>query len=259
MGRVAVVPVELRGLAAALCQTEDFQDADPTAVEELLAEAGDEVRVRFANEGVGTPFVRSGEPFTHLLLVQSGVLVPWQHPHSELRRPFLIGVHELLMSSDRWVATYSALTESTIIEIPRSSVRRLTEALPQVQARMLDLILHRISRFYWTSLSTTGSPRARVAAALVSRLALHGEDFGTERPIEVKQTDLVRLTVLSRTAVASALRALEADGLVLSEGRSPRYFSGSVLIPDVDALKDAAFSDVRSVVVDRFEPHQDQR
>ena len=249
------MPLELHGVAAALCLTADFKGAEPSAVELALQEAGGAVKLKFANEGVGTPLVRSGEAFTHLLLVQSGIVVPWQQPRSELRRPFLIGIHELLMQSNRWVGTYSALTESTIVEIPHETLSHVLNLLPSVREQMLNLVLHRISRFYWTSLSTTGSPRTRVAAALVSRLAIHGEDFGRDRAIAIRQLDLVRLTVLSRTAVANGLLSLEHSGLVEREGSSnARYFSGSVRVPDVDTLKDAAFADIRANVVEHFEP-----
>ena len=248
------MPLELRGVAAALCLTEDFLAAEPLEVEAALQKADASVRLRFTDEGVGTPLVRSGEAFTHLLLVQSGVVVPWQQPPSELRRPFLIGIHELLMGSKRWVATYSAVAESTIVEIPREALGHVLDALPSVREQMLKLLLYRISRFYWTSLSTTGSPRARVAAALVSRLGIRGEDFGRNREIRIRQIDLVRLTALSRTAVASGLRDLVESELVKHSGRShARYFSGRLVVPDVDALKDAAFADVRANVIERFE------
>ena len=246
------MPVELRGVVAALCRTQDFRYANPAAVESALD--GTAVRLRFANEGVGTPLVRSGEAFTHLLLVQSGVVVPWQQPRSELNPPYLIGIHELLMKSERWVATYSAVPESMIVEIPREAISRVLEVVPGVREQILNLVLYRISRLYWTSLSTTGSPRARVAAALVSRLAIRGTDFGHDRTIAIRQLDLVRLTALSRTAVVTGLRALEQSGLVEHEERGQaRYFSGSVVIPDVDRLKDAAFADIHANLIEHFD------
>ena len=50
-----------------------------------------------------SPLIRSGSQFTHLYLVQHGIVVPWQYPHSELAAPFLIGEHEFLMDAERWV------------------------------------------------------------------------------------------------------------------------------------------------------------
>ena len=84
-----------------------------------------------------------------------------------------------------------------------------------------------------------------MAAALVSRLALDDLDFGTERMIWIRQKDLGRLTTLSRSAVAAGLTELAQSGAIGWGDEPGARFRGEVLIPDVDALKDRAFADVR--------------
>lgn len=237
--------IEIEGFAAALGRTAEFQGVPPSEVEELLSRGGP-LRLSLADAGVGEPLIRSGSRFTHLLFVQQGTLIPWQFPPSELRFPFLIGDHELLMGASRWMATYSATHGAVVVEIPLHSMQEVLVAQPRVRENMERLVFRRLSRFYWTSLSTTGSPKARVAAALVSRLALVGDDAGCGREIEVLQTELMRLTAMSRTAVADGLRQL-VDVAVIATGER-RRFAGRITVPDVDALKDAAFEDARQTI-----------
>ena len=195
--------------------------------------------------GTEPPLIRSGTPFSHFTFVQHGTLVPWQYPYSELDAPFLIGEHEFLMGAKRWVASYSAVTEAVVVEIPVSTMQLVVTAIPRVRERMHQLVMRRLARYYWTSLATTGTPCSRVAAALVSRLALEGEDYGRHRRIEVKQKDIARLTTMSRTAVADGFaELLQANAIQLDETNRGR-FTGIVLVANVDELKDAAFSDVR--------------
>lgn len=239
------MPIEINGFANALGRTAEFEGVPPSEVERALSD-GAPLRLVLADAGVDRPLVRSGSPFTHLLFVQQGTLIPWQFPPSELRFPFLIGDHELLMGASRWMATYSATPGAAVIEIPLSSMQNVLLALPRVRANMETLVLRRLSRFYWTSLSTTGTPRSRVAAALVSRLALSGDDAGQGREVSVLQTELMRLTAMSRTAVADGLRQLVETGVINTGER--RRFSGRVTVPDVDNLKDIAFVDARQTI-----------
>lgn len=239
------MPLELRGFADALCRTAEFDGVSPQAVDGLLSSADGPLNLLVSEGPVDAPLVHSGSPFTHLVFVAEGVLYPWQFPHSELRYPFLIGDHELLMGSERWMATYSAAPGSVVVEIPLAAMLKVTEELPQVRRNMELLVLRRLSRFYWTSLSISGQPSSRVAAALVSRLALHGEDWGKDREVEELQKALMRLTALSRTAVAEGLRLLAQEGVIsLASGR----YQGRVAIPDVDRLKARAFTDAREAI-----------
>lgn len=237
--------MEIEGFATALGRAAEFEGVPPSDVERVLSE-GAPLRLSFADAGVDMPLVRSGSPFTHLLFVQQGTLIPWQFPPSELRFPFLVGDHELLMGASRWMATYSATRGAALVEIPLSSMQDILVALPRVRTNMERLVLRRLSRFYWTSLSTTGTPKSRVAAALVSRLALSGDDAGEGREIAVFQTELMRLTAMSRTAVADGLRHLVDAGVIHTGER--RRFSGRVTVPDVDKLKDVAFVDARQTI-----------
>ena len=93
-----------------------------------------------------------------------------------------------------------------------------------------------MARYYWISLATNGSPAPRVAAALMSRLALNGEDHGCEREVTLLQRDIVRLTVMSRSAVAGGIPTLAAEELIRIGDDNSERFSGLVHVPDVDRL-----------------------
>lgn len=243
------MPVALGGFAHALCRTDEFEGVDPEELDAVLAGASEPLNLRMVGEGPETPLVKSGAPFTHAIFVQEGVVVPWQHPHSELRYPFFVGSYEILMGASRWMATYSATKDSVVVELPVSVMNMIIAKLPKVRENMLRLVLLRVVRYYWTSLSSTGKPVSRVAAALVSRLAIHEDDIGTDKEIRIQQIELMRLTVLSRTAVASGLRELEDLGVIRSDGQGARhYFSGRITVPNINALKDIAFAHVQSVI-----------
>ena len=238
--------IQVSGFAETLARCLDFEGVAPEELESALAEAALPLEMRFAEPSAEVPLIRSGSDFTHLVFVQHGVVTPWQSPHSELAAPFLIGVHEFLMGSERWSASYSAITEAVVVRIPKEVMQLVVERLPSVRERMQGLVMRRLARFYWVSLATSGGPASRVAAALVSRLALVDLDHGADRAIVIRQKDLARLTTLSRSAVAAGLSELAATGAIhWGDGPGAR-FKGEVLVPDVDALKDQAFADVRA-------------
>ena len=191
--------------------------------------------------------------FEDLIFIRRGTVVPWQYPYSELKYPFLLGEHEVLLTPDQpqWVASYSAVTESVIVRIPVPVMQHVLDALPAVGRNMERLVLRRLSRFYWTSLSTTGTPESKVAAALISRLALQGEDAGTGKHIAIQQKDLIRLTAASRAVVAQGVQVLFERGVIQVEGldRPRPYFSGEVFIAHVDRLKEEALSGVGREIV----------
>ncbi len=237
--------IHIEGFAETLARCLDFEGMDPDELEAVLAEVTQPLEMRFAEPSAEAPLIRSGSDFTHLVFVQHGVVTPWQSPHSELAAPFLIGVHEFLMVAERWSASYSAITEAVIVRIPKEVIQLVTERLPTVRERMHELVMRRLARFYWVSLATSGGPASRVAAALVSRLALEDRDFGADRVIAIRQKDLGRLTTLSRSAVAVGLTELAQSGAIRWGDEPGARFRGEVLVPDVDALKDRAFADVR--------------
>ncbi len=237
--------VEIAGFAQALARCLDFGSSEPAELESVLSEASEPLEMSYAYPSADSPLIRSGSPFTHLLFVQSGTVVPWQYPHSLLTAPFLIGEHEFLVDADRWVGNYSAVTEAITVGIPIDVMKLITERMPDVRDDMHRLVMRRLARFYWTSLATAGTPSSRVAAALVSRLALIGYDHGRGRTIEVRQKDLVRLTTMSRSAVSDGLTVLVESGAIQVGGEKSSRFAGVVAVPDVDLLKDLAFADVR--------------
>ena len=238
--------IHVEGFAETLARCLDFEGVAPDELESVLAAADLPLEMRFAEPSAEAALIRSGSDFTHLVFVQHGVVTPWQSPYSELAAPFLIGVHEFLMGSERWSASYSAITEAVVVRIPMEVMQLLVERLPQVRERMQGLVMRRLARFYWVSLATSGGPASRVAAALVSRLALDDLDFGSDRTIAIRQKDLGRLTTLSRSAVAAGLSELAATGAIRWGDGPGARFKGEVLVPDVDALKDQAFADVRA-------------
>ena len=239
------MPVEIAGFAQALARCLDFETVDPPELEDVLADATEPLEMQYAEASADSPLIRSGSLFTHLLFVQHGTVVPWQYPYSELEAPFLIGEHELLMDAERWVASYSAVTEAIVVWIPVGLMKLVVDRIPRVRDRMHQLVMRRLARFYWTSLATSGTPSSRVAAALISRLALEGNDHGEDQAIPIRQKDLTRLTTMSRSAVADGLSILvKAHVIRLGDDRSSR-FSGVVLVPDVDPLKDHAFAEIR--------------
>ncbi len=239
------MPLLVSGFAETLARCLEFHGVALEKLEGVLEEASSPLEMRFAEPSAEVPLIRSGSAFSHLVFVQHGVVTPWQSPYSELAAPFLIGVHEFLMGAERWSASYSAISEAVIVRIPKEVIDLVTERLPQVRERMHELVMRRLARFYWVSLATGGGPASRVAAALVSRLALDDLDFGSERVIAIRQKDLGRLTTLSRSAVAAGLTELAQSGAIgWGDGPGAR-FRGEVRVPGVDALKDRAFADVR--------------
>ena len=243
------MPVDIDSFTQAFTRYLDFYAVKPGDLEIAQANAGEPVELRFVEPSADEPLIRSGSVFTHLLFVQRGTIVPWQYPYFELAAPSLIGEHELLTDSERWVATYSAVTEAVLIDIPVGVMRLLLERIPGVRDRMHRLMMRRAEYFYWMSLATSGTPASRVAAALVSRLAFLGDDYGRNKTINIVQRDLARLTTMSRFAVADGLGTLkDAEAITYGSG-SPTRFVGTVHVPDVENLKDQALVEVRDRVI----------
>ena len=240
-----MIAVEIAGFAQALARCQAFESVDAVELENLLSSGHEPLEMLFVEPSADVALIRSGEPFTHLYFVRHGMIVPWQYPYSELNSPFLIGDHEFMMGAEHWVASYSAATQTTVVGIPVSTMRLAVQRIPQVHDRMYVVLLRRMARYYWISLATNGSPAPRVAAALISRLALLGEDRGCEREISVRQRDIGRLTVMSRSAVAGGISTLAAADLIRIGDDNSERFSGLVHVPDVDRLKDYALGEVR--------------
>ena len=237
--------VEIAGFAQDFARCFEFENVDPLELEHVLAEADEPLNMMVIEPCVEPPVIQSGTQFDYLLFVQSGTVVPWTFPRSELNAPFLIGVHEFLALAERWIGTYSAATETIVVTIPVGVMKLIADQLPAVRENMHQRVMRRLARFYWTSLATSGSKPSRVAAALVSRLSLSAEDHGQDRTLYIRQKDLGRLTTLSRAAVAHGLSALaEASVISFGNDRSAR-FAGEVLVPDVDCLKAQAFDEAR--------------
>ena len=237
--------IEIAGFAQALARCQVFESVDACELENVLSAGQEPLEMLYVEPSADVALIQSGEPFRHLYFVQHGMIVPWQYPYSELSSPFLIGDHEFMMGAERWVASYSAATQTTVVAIPVATMRLAAERIPQIQAKMYLVLLRRMARYYWISLATNGSPAPRVAAALISRLALNSEDYGHGREIPVSQRDIVRLTVMSRSAVAGGIARLTSADLIRIGDDNSERFSGLVHVPDVDQLKNYALSEVR--------------
>ncbi|MCY3921980.1 MAG: hypothetical protein OXG27_06240, partial [Chloroflexi bacterium] len=199
---VQSMPVRVSGFTKGLVRCLDFDSVSAADLDRVLVGATETLEMDYIEPSADSPFIQSGAPFENLVFVQHGTAVPWQSPHSELAAPFLIGVHEFLMDAERWVASYSAITESVVVRIPKGVMARVVDELPSVRERMHELVMRRLARYYWVSLATSGAPGSRVAAALVSRLALEDRDYGVDRVLAVRQTDIARLTTMSRSGVS---------------------------------------------------------
>ena len=236
--------VEISGFAQALARCEAFESVDVGELEHLISSGREPLDMQLVEPSADAALIRSGQPFTHLYFVQHGMLVGWGYPHAEIHSPFLMGDHEFMMNAGHWAGSCSAATHSTVVGIPVSTMRAVVERIPRIRANMYAMLLRRLARYYWTSLATNGSPAPRVAAALISRLALGGQDHGCEREIAVRQRDIVRLTVMSRSAVSGGISRLAAADLIRIGDENSARFSGMVHVPDVDRLKAYVLSEV---------------
>ncbi len=243
----ALMPVDIHEFVRALTSYPAFHGVSADQLAQALQKPEIELSVDFVEASV-KPLVRSGDPVEDLIFIRHGTVVPWQYPYSELEFPFLLGEHEVLLEPDQpqWVANYSAVTESLIVRIPVPVMRHVLDTLPEVGRNMELLVLRRLSRFYWTSLSTTGTPESKVAAALISRLASEGEDAGTGKNVTIQQKDLIRLTAASRAVVSQGVQTLFDRGVIDVEGldRPRPYYSGEVRVAHVDRLKEEALAGV---------------
>ena len=252
--------IEISGFSQALARCLVFESVEASELENVLAKSQEPLDMLFVEPSADVALIRSGEPFRSLYFVQHGMIVPWQYPYSELSAPFLIGDHEFMMGAERWVASYSAVTQAMIVRIPVSTMRFAVEKIPALRTKMYLVLLRRMARYYWVSLATNGSPAPRVAAALISRLALNGKDYGRDREVAVRQRDIVRLTVMSRSAVAGGISRLATADLIGIGDETNERFSGLVRVPDVDRLKDYALSEVREKQVKPLlQPYEDHR
>ena len=117
------MPIEIAGFAQALARCLDFETVEPPELEDVFTDATEPLEMEYAELSSDSPLIQSGSMFTHLLFVQHGTVVPWQYPYSELEAPFLIGEHEFLMRAERWVASYSAVTEAIVVWDSRGADR----------------------------------------------------------------------------------------------------------------------------------------
>ena len=203
--------------------------------------------MRLVEPSADEPLIRSGSAFTHLLFVQRGIVVPWQYPYSELKAPFLIGDHEFLTGAERWVANYSAVTNAMVADIPRAVMERILARIPGVRDHVHEL------RDGTAWRASIGRPWRLAAPPFPAwrrpwfpGLPLRGTTTARTRKLELPQSDLARLTAMSRFGAADGLKKLRDDKKAIVFGDR---FSGEVCVPDVERLKNEAFAEVRDQAI----------
>lgn len=255
-GQGATVDVDFHSVVRSLCRCKSLQGVDPLEIERIFGEFVAECRRPLVGQRLqaGAIVTNSGDHIESLLFIQHGVVVAWQIPVSTLETPYLLGEHELLTGMGYWMATYSAYTDAQLVHLPIALMRRVLQRTPEVPRNIQQALYARISRYYWTSLATSGTNKSKVAAALVSRLALDDRDVAGERDVIVhmSQKELCRLTNTSRPGVSKGLKELVDDGVVSL--KRPSYMTGEMIIRSVDALKDEAYRSFREDVLERL-PH----
>ena len=152
--------IVIAGFAQALARCQAFESVDAGELENVLSNGQEPLEMLFVEPSADVPLIRSGEPFRHLYFVQHGMIVPWQYPYSDLSSPFLIGDQEFMMGAKRWVASYSAATQATVVAIPVATMRLTVEGIPQIRAEMYLVLLRRLARYYWITLATNGESGA---------------------------------------------------------------------------------------------------
>ena len=132
--------IEIAGFAQALARCQAFESVDAGELEDVLSSGQEPLEMLSVEPSADVALIRSGEPFKHLYFVQYGMIVPWQYPYSELSSPFLIGDHEFMMGAERWVASYSAAAQTTVVAIPVATMRLTVERIPQIRAEDVSCV-----------------------------------------------------------------------------------------------------------------------
>ncbi|MBN4064607.1 Crp/Fnr family transcriptional regulator [Dehalococcoides mccartyi] len=217
------------------CNT--FDIVERSVLSRWIESEADGFKVVLLDPDSSAPFIEAGSECVDAFLLRQGEVIPWTYPSTFLPPPFLIGQHEMLMEHPSWQSQYSVTKEGTAIAIPIEALTRLMTQEPSFKDAVLQTVLSRTARFYWTSLSTGGPVKSRVAAAILSRIAIKKLPMVGRQNLKLAQTDLMRLTLASRPSVALAVTELVGQDLI-QLGDGDRY-SGEIFIPDVKLLIDA--------------------
>ena len=74
------MPVEIVGFAQALARCLDFDAVEPSDLEEVISDGAEPLELRYVEPSADSPLIRSGSPFTRLIFVQHGTVVPLAVP-----------------------------------------------------------------------------------------------------------------------------------------------------------------------------------
>ena len=93
--------VRIEGFARTLARCLDFEGIPPESPELVLIEAGVPLQVHVVEPSSETPLIPVVSVFTHLFFGQRRTLTPLEFPRSVLVAPFLVGIHEFSMGTER--------------------------------------------------------------------------------------------------------------------------------------------------------------
>lgn len=111
----------------------------------------------------------------------------------------------------------TAVTEATLLHIPRKVVEAIVEAEPAYTMRLLHLPIKRgLELIELVEQITRPSPRGRVASQLLRLQRISGEHSDeAEAPLRVSQAQIAAMTALSRQSVSRVLGELAQLGTVV--------------------------------------------
>ncbi len=166
---------------------------------------------------------RQGTTAPHLEIVVSGLLrVYVSTPDGRTmsvrycRHGALVGVVSLFASSFSLPATIQAVTDTDLLALRASVVRRAAERDPRVARALLDELSERVLAFIAEIPSAFASVRQRVARHLIDLASDSERDSGLR--VRIGQQELADAVGTAREVVVRALRDLREEG-VLQTGR----------------------------------------
>lgn len=129
----------------------------------------------------------------------------------------------------------TAVSEATLLHIPRKAVEGIVEAEPRHVLRLLQLPASRaVELIELVEQITRPSPRARVASRLLRFQRVTAEHTDDSRaPLRVSQSQLAAMTALSRQSVSRVLGELAQLGTIVVGFRQ-------ITIVDADRLQQIA-------------------
>ncbi|WP_172297349.1 Crp/Fnr family transcriptional regulator [Pseudoruegeria sp. HB172150] len=223
--------------SAAILRTRGWLSKTPESFADALLE-----RAMFRRLEKGATLFRADDSPSGLFGIVSGVvsveqMFPDRGPAiSGLNREGdWIGAIEIYDNSPR-VSTVTATRNCNVVFVPRGRIIELTSSDPANWKWLGCLVSMQLRQvLYMLDDMRIRNPSGRIAATLLQLGNVRNvRQLGSERPsLEVTQSDVARLTTLSRSSVAEHLSLLERGGYI-----SRSY--GAIRITDVSRLRKLA-------------------